>query len=582
MRKGGRGAVEEIKALLEKEAAIVVWGAREVRRCRGSWGDAPLLPWFGRPFYIHMNGIDFIEWCTEEVPPLPRKVRYVIFVFPMGTGVGSSSMQLTGQFDIYLNGEYVLSFHVTKESKLWRRGECALYYMVKGLMVAPPGMSFRLDDHIREECMASSGLGALKVPAGMVRRGENVLRVSSRRAVTVGRRVLGRSVTAVPSKRWFRVEFSYPKRYIANEHDLREVLEVLSKGREHPEVAGYCVFFGDIHSHSGESKGPACGAGTIDENYTYARDVAALDFFSLTDHDWQILDYEDWEVRLKKADEYYEKGVFVTLPGFEWTSRRYGHRNVYYRDTANCPLIRSLNGSIELRPTRLWEELRQRGIKAITVPHHTNVSPFPVDWSFHDPEYERLVEVYSSWGNSEYYGAPLSWPPHRVEGCSVQDGLARGYKLGIIASSDSHDGHPGNAHGIRGVVGSGLVAVLASELSRDAVFNALYERRCYATTGARILLEFSVEGQLMGSEITVTRETSPRHVKIYVEGTHSLSHVEVIRDNDIIYRRRITGKRAVVEFTDREPLTNTSYYYVRVTQEDYEMAWSSPIWVSVE
>ena len=66
-----------------------------------------------------------------------------------------------------------------------------------------------------------------------------------------------------------------------------------------------------------------------------------------------------------------------------------------------------------------------------------------------------------------------------------------------------HAGRPGNSDWLRVCRGypGGLVAVYAPELTREAIWDALWHRRCYATTGKRIILEFSVDGEPMGSLI---------------------------------------------------------------------------------
>ncbi len=533
-------------------------------------------------FYIHQNGSDYVEWQTDLVPSA-TDAKDVVFVFWMGTGIGSALPQPTGQFDMYLNGGYLLSFRVVKENQTWRRQGCTFHYWVKNLLTAPPRMAVYVNEHIQEEATASLGLGFLKIPKAKLKEGRNVLKVCSNR-----RKLMGRW-SVEPSKRWFGAETRETLFY--DTYIDKGVAAVCSEEAP-PQMGEYKVFFGDIHVHSGESKWIACGLGSIDDNYQYARDVANLDIFALADHDWQLPEAGEWELRLEKADEYNEEGRFVTLPSFEWTSTWYGHRNVYYLDS-KWPLIESgpkyttipWHGSIEaggfLTPADLWRELRRCGAKAITVPHHPNTSFFPLDWGYMDPEFDRLVEVYSNWGNSEYFGAPYSCPPDRFEGLSVQDALAQGHRLGIIASSDGHDGHPGNSgNGNHASLGSGLVAVLAPRLTREEVFRALYERRCYATTGTRILLDFKVNGKVMGSEITVPEKVSPRTIMARVEGTTDIAHIELVRNNVDILKKEIRGRTAEINLVDRENIGETCFYYLRVTQKDNAMAWSSPIWVT--
>jgi hypothetical protein len=539
--------------------------------------------------YLHLKKQDFLEWFTAPISE-PRSSN-VVFVLSMGMGIESAFPQPTGQFDIFLNDVYLLSFNVTKENQTWQGNNCSFHYEINRLHVAPQAMVINADENIEEGSLASYGIGFLLVPKTLLNQnGKNKLRITSNREKMIGHPVLS-------SKRWVRIN-SDKKWRIGNEDrwsllfksHLDKGLESVCSVKEPFESGNFKVFFGDIHTHSGQSEWAACGTGTVDQNFKYARDVSLLDFYSLSEHDFQMPEEGEWELRLEKADKYNEDGRFVTIPSFEWTNQRYGHRNVYYRDT-KWPFLDSgpkytvneIKEGKNPSPTQLWDFLKENNAKAFTVPHHPNVGNFPLDWHFVNTEFDRLVEVYSVWGNSEYIGAPFSDFIDRIPGLSVQDALSQGHKLGIIASSDGHDGHPGNSFTPARTIGSGLVAVLAKKLTREAVYDALYERRCYATTGTRILLDFKVNENVMGSEISTPNRDSSRTIKASVIGTTKIEKVEILRNNICIYKLNGEGKKmAKLKFVDNEKIDTKKslYYFLRVSQKDGEIAWSSPIWVN--
>ena len=70
-----------------------------------------------------------------------------------------------------------------------------------------------------------------------------------------------------------------------------------------------------------------------------------------------------------------------------------------------------------------------------------------------------------------------------------------------------------------------------------------------------------------------------RPVKVKVIGTANLRSIELIRNNKIVHSHRPSGSRAAFEYRDLEPPAGESYYYLRVVQEDGNMAWSSPVWI---
>jgi len=344
----------------------------------------------------------------------------------------------------------------------------------------------------------------------------------------------------------------------------------------------YRIYWGDPHVHTSLSD----GLGTLEECYIYARDVADLDFAAVTDHDSMLTD-EEWELTKKAAARFYEPGRFVTFSGYEYSERRHGGDKCVYYLTDDQPIFRYIDEGSRT-PSELWEKLKGR--KALTVPHHPTHKRMRTNWDIHDPHFQRLVEIYSEWGNSEYPSNPrpvclnhLHEEREPPEGTTVQEALARGYRLGIIAGSDNHSGQPGYCDQMgnfsrRRAYHGGLTAIYAKELTREALWDSLWNRRCYATTGARIILEFSVDGHIMGEEFSTER--APK-IKVRVLGTANIQKTEVIRSNKVIFVKRGDGSELQFEFLDGEIGPGLNYYYVRVTQEDGEMAWSSPVWVEM-
>jgi len=358
------------------------------------------------------------------------------------------------------------------------------------------------------------------------------------------------------------------------------------------EKLDYRLFWGYIHGHTRFSDGHY----GLDEYYLFARDIAGLDFCAATDHDYEAnKTFKQWKLFQEAATKYNEPGHFVTFLGYEWSeNERYGHRNVYYLrdDQPIFPHYREENNT----PEKLWTLLRGREV--IIIPHHTCRHDTPTDWAFHNPGLERLVEIYSVWGsceNSRKSGNPLfikvPLGEGEKEGYHIQDGLAKGYRMGFTAGGDSHDGRPGGSlfHTPLWLISSGsppwwlmgwrqdgLTAVYAKELTRESLWEALYHRRVYGTTGARIILEFYADGHPMGEEYTTN---VPPFLSVNIIGTARLSKVELVKNNFVVQTHVGRGTQVSFDFKD-EQFTNSSYYYVRVLQEDGEMAWSSPIFVN--
>jgi len=367
------------------------------------------------------------------------------------------------------------------------------------------------------------------------------------------------------------------------------------------------LYWGDLHCHVREwrrdrlssGKLGADGPWTLDEVYAFGRQDSGLDFAAITDHDVH-LDAAEWAETMAAAQRNTEPGRFIAFLGYEWSHAKgspaaeYGHRNVIYRATEG-PLLTCAEARTNTA-LGLWRALKDDvGVEnALVVPHHPARAASSVWWNLDwwDAELERLVEVYSLWGSSEKPGEPFEIhylaehsPTGRGEadGHHVQDALARGYRFGIVAGTESHDGRPGNPlfHGPHRCGESvcyrgGIQATYAPALERDALFDAFRARRCYGTTGARIGLAFSLNGRPMGAELPAAVE---REIRVSVAGTGALARIDVVRNNRDAYSERPEATHRELAWRDVRSAEQRDCYYVRVTQRDGNMAWSSPIWV---
>ena len=80
-------------------------------------------------------------------------------------------------------------------------------------------------------------------------------------------------------------------------------------------------------------------------------------------------------------------------------------------------------------------------------------------------------------------------------------------------------------------IAGGLTCVLAGELSRAGVWEALCRRRCYGTTGARILLDVQIAGALMGAVVT---EVDSVDIRARVVGAAPLEVLQVYRGRELL------------------------------------------------
>ena len=352
------------------------------------------------------------------------------------------------------------------------------------------------------------------------------------------------------------------------------------------------IYFGDPHTHSILSDAKT---GLPDQLLVLARDHLGLDFAVVSDHaEMGRLQAAEFAELQTTSSTFNQEGRFVSLSGWEWTAGvRYGHRVILNRADGAPPLSFASPGGDTI------EELQAylRSTHGIMSPHHTGHATWG-RWNPdapHDEEVEPNFEIASWHGRFELYGNP--WEGRRqVPGHQYQDALRRGRHVGVMAASDTHHLTPGEG---------GVTAVLAEHLDRASLFDALRARRNYATTGARIVLDFRADGAPMGSRIQAAERVG---LSVHVEGTAPIDRVEIVRDlidsfavirieqeastlRGVFYlydpgdpqggKRVPTDdlRRLAVRFEDTVPPSGETSYYVRVTQIDGQQAWSSPIWI---
>ena len=397
-------------------------------------------------------------------------------------------------------------------------------------------------------------------------------------------------------------------------------LGVMVDGRYCRPLSGkdHFVYFGDLHVHSNISPDVVNAEATPDALYQYALNVTRLDFAAMTDHDCPPGLFREtnelWKLACDVARQYYAPGKFVTFPAYEWTSgnglytladhlsgkdrwayqndpTHFGHRNVFFPTDDVPDQLFAVTEPESDTPEKLWALLKP--YKAITIPHHPLGGPVPpLKWEHQNPEMEPLVEVYSLHGSSEadlcahqVYNAYLNGKH------SVQYALSTGYQLGFIGSSDSHAAKPGTQtydedHMYHAVFagydtmpkkGGGLACVYAESCTREAIWEGLINKRTYCTTGSRIIMDMTVDEHFMGSALKTGR---PATVRARVLGEAPLTKLEVVKNGQVVHTATAASAEATLSYTDEDAWEGDSYFYVRATQTDEEMAWSSPVWVS--
>ncbi len=335
---------------------------------------------------------------------------------------------------------------------------------------------------------------------------------------------------------------------------------------------GYNLYWGDLHSHSAisndciEREKLTMQPGDL---MAFARDRAGLDFYAVTDHHqpWDVernkIGRDRWERTIEAVRQFDRPGEFLVFPGIEYRCKR-GDTEVLFNW---LPTYDEIDRPEWTDIRQLWQGLRGRDYLAIAHFHNGGGLERDEWWQNIAEGVEPVLEIFSCHGSYERPDAleqglamNKSFRPDR---CGVYF-LDRGLRYGLVCNSDDHKGHVGV---------NGVTAVFAKELTKEAILEAYRARRVYGTTNARIRLVFTANGQLMGSLLP---DASDKSFAVDVTGENRLKKVELFRNGQLHHRWAPQGRSLQAELTVRND--GPAYWYLRATQVDNHIAWSSPIW----
>lgn len=328
------------------------------------------------------------------------------------------------------------------------------------------------------------------------------------------------------------------------------------------------LYFGQLHAHTDISN----GAGSVEEAFQYASQVDGLDFFAVTDHsdsfdnaDMGAIDADgadisaDWAAG-KQAAASVTNGDFVGLFGFEMTwpeDKQLGHISTF-----NTPGWQTRDqADFENVPTAL-----ENYYKALTsVPgsvsqfnHPDTVHGDFERFDHYSPQYDAVVSLLEVAGEDG------------VMDCEYYDlALDKGWHVAPTNNQNNHKGQWGDASEARTVV-------LAKSLTEEALYAAMKDRRVYATQDSDLAIYYELNGTVMGSILPKSEEAE---ITVFLSDPtdEAIGNVEVVTDGGaVLVSEYVETPSQVLELSAS---CGHSYYYLRVTQPDGDVAVTAPVWM---
>jgi len=344
--------------------------------------------------------------------------------------------------------------------------------------------------------------------------------------------------------------------------------------------SSYRIMRGDLHRHTALSA-DGVGDGSLWDFYRYVLDAVNLDFSTVTDHQGGGTTYSWWKIQ-KSCDLFLTPTRLTTVYAYE-RSVLYpnGHRNMVFarRGVPILPIDPLENRGPDNPNTKrssdaVWPYLKQYNGIAF---RHTSATDQGTDWKDHDYTLDPLVEVYQGHRMVyEHEGGPKGMTADRLythrSGYRplgyIWNALAKGYRLGFEAASDHCSTHISYS------------CILTHGDSREEIIDAMRKRHTYGATD-NIVLDFRVTSggkeYLQGDEVP---HSGNYVLHVNVIGTGAIGRVALIHNESYAYFAPGNQKRDLqFTYTDPHPAAGENRYYVRVEQEDGNLAWSSPVWI---
>ena len=341
---------------------------------------------------------------------------------------------------------------------------------------------------------------------------------------------------------------------------------------------GYQLYFGQLHAHTNISD----GAGSVTEAFDHASDVDNLDFLAVTDHSNSFDNESDASVDLgtdltNVSNEWKEghqaakdatTDDFVGIYGFEMTwSDGFGHINTFntpgFESRSNSE-FGNKSGSTE-GYQNYYEKLVEVGSSLSQFNHPGTTFGDFQDFAFYDPQVDQritLIEV----GNGEgAIGSSGYFPSYEY----YTRALDKGWHVAPTNNQDNHKGNWGDSNTARSVV-------LASDLTEKGIYDAIRNYRVYATEDNDLSIRYDLNGNAMGS-ILSKQDAVEITAQISDPTDTADMKVEVIVNGGLVLdSQTLTDGKDTVTFTFDS--NDYSYYYLRVTQADQNIAVTAPVW----
>lgn len=343
-------------------------------------------------------------------------------------------------------------------------------------------------------------------------------------------------------------------------------------------------YFGNLHAHSAYSDGNKDSSTSLMtkpvQDFACANGAQHIDFYGISEHNHYqagLLYPYYYHNGVADANSSNVDGSFVAMYGMEWgVISNGGHTLVYGFDS----LIGWDPNDYDIYVAKsdyhsLWKKINSKPNAFAMLAHPTAT------------DYDSLyLKAYNASYDSAIVGTPFRSGPafstvsnytDQASGTYItqyNDALKLGYHLGIGLDHDTH-------YSVYGKQTSGRLVIMAPSLTRNALIDAMRNMRFYGSDDWNTKVNFAINGQPMGSIVTHSG-TATLSLTVTDPDVENASNIAIYYGvpGSGTAPTVLTSNSASNSLTYTHSLTNNSsyYYYAKITQNDGDIIYTSPIW----
>ncbi len=365
----------------------------------------------------------------------------------------------------------------------------------------------------------------------------------------------------------------------------------------------YNFYFGNIHAHTSYSDGNKDSATTgcfyPGQDFYFAKSSYHMDYLGISEHNHYSsnnnpgMHVADYSKGLLQADTANVDGTFVCMFGFEWGVISNGGHVVTY----GMPSLVGWESG-----TGAWGNSNNYDIfcaKSDYISFWPIINSYPTAFCTlahpQNGDYNDLLGTlaYSATADNAIAGVAIrsgsamsvttdysDVAPTLYES-SYLKALAKGYHVGPTADHDNHYTTFGRTNHTRTVA-------LATTLKRDSIMAAYKAMRYYSSDDWDAQVNFTINGTVMGTSINTDLNTSVS-VNI-VDAMNNVGAADPINKIELYYGVPGSGFNATIlssstssntfNYVHPTNIGDQYYYFVKITETDGDIIWTSPIWVT--